>query len=154
MKYEVTYKCGHTGTVELFGKESDREYRLSRMAEEDCPDCQKAAVHAMCAEQAERYGLPDLVGSPKQIAWAEEIRAEFIAKKEEQSERNEQVYARALAANIPNAQEQIDKMRALFDGFCAEFFAETSARKWIDLRDKANTRDFANLLNDYASRKK
>ena len=33
MKYEITYKCGHTGTVELFGKGTDREYRLARLAE-------------------------------------------------------------------------------------------------------------------------
>ena len=28
MKYDVTYSCGHTGTVELYGKTSERESKI------------------------------------------------------------------------------------------------------------------------------
>ena len=28
MKYDITYSCGHTGTVELYGKTSERESKI------------------------------------------------------------------------------------------------------------------------------
>lgn len=39
-KYKITYKCGHEGTVELFGKYKDRDSRMKWMSENMvCPDC-------------------------------------------------------------------------------------------------------------------
>lgn len=37
MKYEITYRCGHTGTIELFGKCSEREWRLKSASADNCP---------------------------------------------------------------------------------------------------------------------
>ncbi|MBO5449823.1 MAG: hypothetical protein J5994_10940 [Ruminococcus sp.] len=42
MKYDITYSCGHTGTVELFGKSDDRHRRLEWLKENAlCPECYK-----------------------------------------------------------------------------------------------------------------
>ena len=46
-----------------------------------CPECEQKELEAKAAElakQASADGLPDLVGSPKQITWAEQIRARYI----------------------------------------------------------------------------
>lgn len=90
MKYDVTFACGHTATVELFGKTSDRERKLQRMAEGLCPDCYRAqqeaerkATSEAAAEEAKKQGFAELKGSEKQIAWAETIRARYMEKLEE-----------------------------------------------------------------------
>lgn len=38
-KYDVTYKCAHEGTVELFGKTTDRMKKIEWMEENLCPEC-------------------------------------------------------------------------------------------------------------------
>lgn len=38
-KYNVTYKCNHEGTVELFGKSVDRERKLEWLESALCPEC-------------------------------------------------------------------------------------------------------------------
>jgi hypothetical protein len=54
----------------MYGPHAGREYRLSAMERQDCPDCRKTAADAA----AQAAGIPALEGSPKQIAWAAEIR--------------------------------------------------------------------------------
>ena len=38
-KYDVTYNCNHEGTVELFGKTTDRMKKIEWMEENLCPEC-------------------------------------------------------------------------------------------------------------------
>lgn len=73
-KYTVTYKCGHTATIQLFGKYDDRERKIAYYKTIDCPECKAKAA----AEKATEQGLAALTGSPKQVAWAEQIRAKFV----------------------------------------------------------------------------
>ena len=57
-KYDVTYSCGHTGTVDLFGKNTERERKIAWMEREClCPDCYKAAKRK---EEKERGLLYDV----------------------------------------------------------------------------------------------
>lgn len=85
MKYNVTYSCGHTATVELFGKNADRENKLKWMSEKGlCPECYKAFLRQDDKEKAEevlsesKLTLPTLTGTEKQIAYAEELRNYYI----------------------------------------------------------------------------
>ena len=42
MKYDVKFACGHTSTIELFGKMADRERRIAFYEKNYlCPDCYK-----------------------------------------------------------------------------------------------------------------
>lgn len=42
MKYTVTYSCGHTGTVQLYGKTEERERKIKYYEEYGlCPECYK-----------------------------------------------------------------------------------------------------------------
>lgn len=84
-KYDVTYSCGHSATVELFGKNADRESKLKWMAEKGlCPECYKAFLRQEDKEAAEevlsesKLTLPALTGTEKQIAYAEELRNRYI----------------------------------------------------------------------------
>ncbi len=51
-KYDVTYSCGHNGTVELFGKTSERENKLNWYAAYGlCPACYRAKMESAEAEK-------------------------------------------------------------------------------------------------------
>lgn len=111
-KYEVTYKCGHTGTVVLFGKESERKRKIAWYEENCiCPECYEAEQAAKHEAQAQKYALPELVGTEKQVSWAEKIRSKFI--------------------EIRNSMTVSDSNKTAFENFCNEFFSETSASAWI-----------------------
>lgn len=56
MKYDVKFSCGHTCTVELFGKTSDRERKIKWY--EEC------AVCPICRLQAQ---LSELHARPSQV---------------------------------------------------------------------------------------
>jgi hypothetical protein len=73
-KYNVTYRCGHAETKQLYGPYAQRERTIAYYKTVDCPACKAEAAK----KAAENNGLVVLIGSPKQIAWATDIRAEFI----------------------------------------------------------------------------
>lgn len=85
-KYNVTFSCGHDEIVELVGKVSKREWQIRQYEETGlCSECytkeeekkrKKAYEEAMA--EAKEMGLPDLVGTEKQVEWAMVIRQEMI----------------------------------------------------------------------------
>ena len=79
-KYQVKHKCGHEVTTELFGKQTDRNWKLEKMANEICWECEKNERNVAAIESAKENNLPKLQGSEKQIAWAMSIRAEKLEK--------------------------------------------------------------------------
>lgn len=38
-KYDITYKCGHEGRIELFGKSSDRDRKIAQEEKSVCNEC-------------------------------------------------------------------------------------------------------------------
>lgn len=40
-KYEINHTCGHTSTVQLFGKCSERERKIEWMERQECPECRR-----------------------------------------------------------------------------------------------------------------
>lgn len=111
-KYTITYKCGHTAEVQLYGKYEDREKKVAYYATTDCPECRAREA----AAKAKDDGLAELTGSPKQVSWASDIRAEKLADAEQ------------LA-------EKVTRNKDMFDGAINKMKAETSASWWIDRRD-------------------
>lgn len=66
-----THSCGHSGErYQAYGKNDGRERQLRAIESHPCPECLKQAAE----QSAKANGLPMLVGSPKQIAWASDIR--------------------------------------------------------------------------------
>ena len=122
-KYDVTYSCGHTGVVELFGPDKNRQYRLERLADEICPDCARAAK----AAYAEKLGLTPLTGSEKQISWARDIQL----KKLRELDDFEAELKAAPGADGPSAKIVF----AALESVRASMKSETEAAKIIDRRD-------------------
>jgi hypothetical protein len=137
MKYDVTHKCGHTQTHELFGPGSDRERKLRWLSGAVCSDCHKAEREAETVRAAEAVGveLPKLEGSDKQVAWAEDLRSRWIS---------EMTRVFAQGTTDEKARRIAVRMAALVG----------TAREWIDCRCdtkailKARREDYERIVKE------
>lgn len=147
--YEVTYRCGHTGRVQLFGKTTKRYETLDWMSRSVlCDECKQAEFernNAAAAQKNAAIGLPQLTGSVKQIAWAESLRAgAYNALHVDSAARDllgivrTHVESLGLTAQIVKASGlNPETSHALMRQMVARVFAEqTSASWWIDRRPK------------------
>lgn len=111
MKTTVTYACGHTEEIQVFGKRSDREKKIAWLEAQLCAECRAREG----AEQGAAKGWAALEGSPKQIAWAEDLRSETMD---------------AIAATKTRTESE----SALKDRVIKYIGGITSAEWWIDNR--------------------
>lgn len=142
-KYDVTFSCGHTETVNLIGKIKDRERKIEWFENQGlCSACWEAErkrqfeeQNRKAAEEAKEYGLPELTGTEKQVAWANTLRQNWIAEAEKWIQHSEERLERKRFKENPEEAEKLKKaitgMRAAME---ARLLAETSARFWIDNR--------------------
>ena len=127
-KYDVTFSCGHTAVVELFGKEKDRDTKIKWYGEYAlCPDCYKAAREAELKDRAKENNLPELEGSEKQIKWANRLRDEFFSLLEN--------HYSGIRAKCP--EEQLAALDDVNQKYHNYFAGKTSAKWWIESRDKS-----------------
>ena len=130
---EITYRCGHTGSVQLYGKADTREWKAKKIGEGVCPECQAkqdAAHDAECAAKNKEMGLPELQGTPKQIAWAESIRESAMRSMDSAFEK-----AQERAKKFRNLPEDEVKLNLRCLEECRDdILAKTSASWWIDHR--------------------
>lgn len=76
--------CGHAFekiTYRNNRRDADSWVEWAEKAFTVCPECEQKAREkkaAQLAADAKADGLPELVGSPKQIAWAEQLRSRYI----------------------------------------------------------------------------
>lgn len=134
-KYSITYKCGHTCDTQLFGTYKSRE-RYIEWAKDNkfCPECAEANVrehrrkeNEASAQEAQERGYIELQGSPKQVAWANSIRAKAIAAIDE--------IKALLDANVKKynpSQEVIDKSVATFNNVRDVILAIEDSKVFID----------------------
>ena len=128
-KYTITRRCGHKETVSIFGRAAEREWRQKKEEEKLCSDCyraeldaKRAAESAAAAEAAKEAGLPTLVGSEKQVAWAETIRQKAMTH----------IQAMRLEAD---ATEVPADVREAAIAFLDEIASTQDAKYWIDQRE-------------------
>jgi len=125
-QYSVTRSCGHDEIVNLIGPHKNREWRLENVEPNKlCHSCyiadleqRKAKATAEAIEAASEMELPALAGTEKQIAWAEKIRQDVIARAEG-----------CIYGRVPEAERE-----TLLPGF-DELQQIESARWWINHRD-------------------
>ena len=141
--YGVDYACGHSDRMQIYGPTRDRQRQADAEGRKDCPDCWRAKQDARNAEaalaasaDAAASGLPELVGSPKQIAWAETIRQKMLADLAPLAAvrvgRRKEIAARGIAAIDDSRWSQID---AATDEQLRSYRAQSAAKWWIDHRD-------------------
>jgi hypothetical protein len=115
MQYHIQHSCGHEVTHQIFGKNADRVDKIEWLKGQPCLDCKREAENEAANNLAAEQGLPPLVGSPKQVAWANTLRQrawDLI----ETNQWEEEQYA---------------------DGLRNWVFSHTQARWWIDLNSLA-----------------
>ncbi len=163
-KYEIEFSCGHTDTIQLYGKTSERESYLEWAKDNKlCPECwaaakQKAREEAseQAAQENTEFGLPALTGTEKQVAWAETIRKEkaqhifSVLKNHEKhltKAREDQEYAdRMLKAFAEDGFGSIEDAFVAARAAAEAILGEASAHWWIEHRDA----DIGRLILDKA----
>lgn len=129
MKIDIKFSCGHSGTVELFGSADERQHRIAYLEKYGmCSDCFKAQQAEADKAISDKYSLPELTGSEKQINWAKRIRVEKIADLEKLFD---SWASQRTAAN----SAQIDAVVSSVIEFVRK---QTSAAWWIDNRELNN----------------
>jgi hypothetical protein len=136
--YDVTYGCGHSETVSLVGKHTERERRLAAMRSSLCPACLQAEhdkENAASAAKAAADGLPPMRGSAKQAPWAETIRA---GKMESAAAGRATIEKKIIAAEAAGKFDSSKvgftaaESRALADKALETLLHRTDASWWID----------------------
>lgn len=131
-KYNILYKCGHTGHVTLFGKTKERYSKIEYYETLKCKKC----ILEDDKIQSKELMLPDLCGSEKQINWAISIRLGKLSIIKKYIERCEQaIDENKNADDVKRAYNIINK----FD----ELINTDDSRFWIDNRHNIDI----NLLN-------
>ncbi len=123
--YDITYTCGHADRVNLIGPHRARASRIAYLESGPCFECHKTEQHQVARAQAEEMDLPALVGTEKQVAWAETLRVTILAKIEAE--------VAAIEAQTPADYTPTDADRAVLRAVAA-ISAETSAKQWIEWR--------------------
>lgn len=122
--------CGNTFervSVKRNTREADSWKAWAAQTFDICPACedkQQAEKTARLAEEAKASGLPELTGSPKQIAWAEQIRA---SKAKEIGEYLEQAKVACDAETLKRIERVLSYIRQNMD----------KASWWIDNRNNS-----------------
>ena len=123
-KYTINRSCGHEERIQIYGPERDRDGKAEREARKLCGECYRTAKLAeskIAGEQAVAATadrpLPALSGSEKQIAWAEQIRAQAILHGE---------------ASICRWPERLQTV--VLPAYRAGLEAKIEAKWWIDHR--------------------
>ena len=106
--YYGTYSCGHDGRVNIIGPTKNRQWIADRKFEGLCPECyeidlreKREKTNAEALEKSKEMELPKLIGTEKQVAWANTLRVNFIEKYQERFKpANEEI--KALASEVLN----------------------------------------------------
>ena len=135
-KINITHSCGHESRIDVYGPVKDRQRKADRIAERPCRDCAAAEAASANAD------LPALTGSPKQIAWAEQIRAAKRREIEEAAAEARRTMLDLIAhyearGYTPKATRE--QAEAAIEAAVSEALSEPRAGAWIDNRDRTWT---------------
>lgn len=157
--------CGETGEVHGRNRR-DADYQAKRAEETGrlCAACyaqqreaERAAENAAAAEATAQLGLPDLTGSPKQVAWATTLRVKGFPKLAAAVDTMIEGVRKATKdprlATVASDEELRAAVREIEDGLRAwadEERQKTDSRHWIDRRDDRYDDRVRDLLRDTA----
>ncbi len=121
-KYSIRRACGHVETVNISGAYADRDRQAEYEATKLCYACYRAEKAAKAAQAEVEDALPELEGSPKQVAWAKDIRQSVLYGRSG-VRYCEQQYADLAEEDKASCREAIASIKA-----------QSSAKWWIDNR--------------------
>lgn len=150
-KYDVTFSCGHTEEIQLFGKTEERNNKIKYFEEHGlCSSCykkQQEEKREKAYEEAlenQNVTLGDLEGSDKQIQWAETLRKKafiYYAEKYDEAIKKVEIKINDLMNEGQEDQaykltNQLEETKSLFSQARDIVFGNLKAKFWIDNRDK------------------
>lgn len=141
-KYIITFSCGHTEEINLYGSYSSREEDI-KWAEKygqcnSCKDAEKASKrkqeHEEAILEAEKYNLPTLEGSEKQILWAIDIRYRITKELEKVCKGHsfEELKKRWDLSSEEIKEKMINANEDTYAYKLSRIFLEKSAKYYID----------------------
>lgn len=147
--YDVTYKCGHTCRKQLYGTYKSRENYIEWAKESRlCPECEDKLradnirkENETAAQLAADNGYIELQGSPKQVAWANSIRARLVMCIDDYQRKFE---AFIKKYNIP--VDANDKYLSILSEIKTNILAIKSAKSFIDHWKYASSEDIRRIV--------
>ncbi len=128
-KYTINHTCGHESTQNFAGGNPRlRQWKIEQAEAQICWECQKAEQAENAKENAEAFGLPALVGSDKQVAWAMTIRQNVLIIAD-------QVISEYVTKLDGQDAAKVAPVKALLKKVYEGFANETAAKFWIDNRN-------------------
>ena len=152
MKDYVTFSCGHTGEVQLFGSSKDRERKIKWYEESAlCPECYKKQQEEIGKELAAEYNLPEITGvSDKQIAFAETLRGRYLTS---YSINELKKLTEIMHELRTEHRAELDAMLAKLGQTEDEFFAQRSHKRGLGkaytVLTTGEARQIIDALNNY-----
>lgn len=138
--YHGTYSCGHEGRINLIGPTKDREWKKEREFSGLCPECYKKKLEAQRKAENEasekiskEMELPELSGSPKQVAWANTLRVKFLESFSDliNQTRNSKEKSFQFSSDGKRTIVSLSEAETMED----LFIRKADARFWIDRRN-------------------
>lgn len=109
--YYGIFSCGHEGRVNIIGPTKDREWKKERVFEKLCPECyekylaeERKKANKEAIKKAEEMELPMLLGTEKQVAWANTLRNVVVDRYEKQLE--------TFKERLEQAKKYLEEMEA------------------------------------------
>ena len=151
MKDYVTYSCGHTGEVQLFGSNKDRERKIKWYEEEAlCPECYKKQQEERGKELAAEYNLPEITGvSDKQIAFAESLRGRYLTNYEAELEKLTEIMHELRTEHRAELDAMLTKLGQTEDEFFAQRSHKRGLGKAYTVLTTGDARQIIDALNNY-----
>lgn len=141
-KYTITFSCGHTETIQLYGSIANREDYIKWASEHgECHACKdackadkRAKEHEYAVTNAKKYDLPVLEGSEKQISWAIDIRQRMIEEIEMYCKGHsfEEMKEKWQAASENQKEKMLNAEKDTYAYKLSHIFVETSAKFYIE----------------------
>lgn len=116
MKYDVTFSCGHTETVEIYGKAEDREKKIAYYGKSGiCRKCYEKMMNEKNSENCEEvemkyseYKENHADCKTKAGSYDKETKTivVYVPKQEEMKEDSREVFGKALNAALEELKEE------------------------------------------------
>ena len=135
---KVTYRCGHEGEIEVYGKTDKRNYVVSMKERDLCPECYKKEQQEKISKETKEIGFPELNGSEKQISWANQIRLNASKDLSDTEKNARQLKLLKLVKRVP-AETTIEEIEKEIKNY---FETTIESKEYIDNRGKYNLEFF------------
>lgn len=137
-KYDVRFSCGHTETIQLFKKETERKRRIEWLEKYGiCSECYRKSLdeqHKEYVKNCNDIGLFITEGTEKQIRWAYRIAATSIYKNIELIKKAEAVITEHSDPKLEEAARAYLEMRKKIENIAT---TKIDAKFWINHQEDA-----------------